>query len=103
MTKSELKELTEILSNKERIVTFYEQVLVTVREIVKGNDKQVTLLNCGTYDGEEFVSQIIDDIRNDVKRLREGVPSCDTNQVKSLSAELERLRHRNLWQRIFNK
>ena len=104
MNKREMKYLSEEIAAKERIITCYEQMVVDIREVVYGNFKQITLLHSGDDSTDEFISQFVPDIRGKIEELYKNSSTTYTvRDVNELKAEIERLKHRTLWQRIFNR
>lgn len=69
MDKREIKYLTDTISEKERDITCYEQLLVDIMEMTRGNFKQKTLLHFSNSDTDEFVNTFICEIRDNLERV----------------------------------
>lgn len=115
MNKSEIKYLSEQISEKERIITCYEEAMMSILQLVRGNFNQC-LLQHSTDSADEFISTIYCEVRDKMKELYEQRIQVSANidegverlkklkeGVSQMQTEYERLKHRNLWQRIFNK
>ena len=69
MDKREIKYLTDTISEKERDITCYEQLLLDIMEMTRGNFEQKTLLHFSNSDTDEFVSTFICEIRDNLERV----------------------------------
>lgn len=114
MNKNEIKYLSEQISEKERIITCLEEAMMSILQLVKGNFKQC-LLQHSAGDTDEFISMIYCEVRDKMKELYgpHVQVECEMssaeqiaalrNRIDDMNKECERLKHRNLWQRIFNR
>ncbi len=69
MDKREIKYLTDTIAEKERDITCYEQLLVDIMEMTRGNFEQKTLLHFSNSDTDEFVNTFICEIRDNLERV----------------------------------
>lgn len=114
MNKNEIKYLSEQISEKERIITCCEEAMMSILQLVKGNFNQC-LLQHSVGDTNEFISMIYCEVRDKMKELygprvhmEREIPAAEQiaalkNRIDDIKKECERLKHRNLWQRIFNR
>jgi len=114
MNKNEIKYLSEQISEKERIITCFEEAMMSILQLVKGNFDQC-LLQHSTDNADEFISFIYCEVRDKMKELYGPrvhmeceMPAAEEiaalkNRIDDMKKECERLKHRNLWQRIFNR
>ena len=114
MTKSEIKELTDAIAEKERRCTFLEQYAAALMALIEGNTEQVLTVNSGDYDFDGWCAERFEELREKMKqygprvKVECGMTAAEQiaalkNKIDDLHKEYERLKHRNLWQRIINR
>lgn len=114
MNKNEIKVLTDAIAEKERRCAFLEQYAAALMALIEGNTEQVFAANSGDYDFDDWCAGRFEELKEKMKQYGPRVKvECEMtaaeqiaalkNKIDDMQKECERLKHRNLWQRIFNK